>query len=31
MEVAAPQDLLCEMMMMLPLLMPFILGVLFGS
>jgi hypothetical protein len=31
MEVAAaPQDLLCAMMMMLPLVMPFIWGILFG-
>jgi Sec-independent protein secretion pathway component TatC len=27
---AAPQDLLCKMMMMLPLVMPFIWGILFG-
>jgi Sec-independent protein secretion pathway component TatC len=28
--VATPQDLLCEMMMTLPLVMPFVRGVLFG-
>jgi hypothetical protein len=31
MEVAVPQDLLCAMMMTLPLVMPFIHHVLFGS
>jgi hypothetical protein len=31
MEVAAPQDFLCAMMMTLPLVMPFIPRVLFGS